>query len=113
MKHHPGPTPGPLPGVPRGRAKHIFLERMFPIKAEQHGAKLRMSGEVPWAVAELAWANYARLPELILEDVAERGGWTWSELLNLLSHLPERSGALPISSFVGSGSRHDRRGRLR
>lgn len=66
-------------------------EKMFPIQAD-HGRHKRSAGSVPWSVAEVAYQTYSKLygSNQSLERLAERGGFGWSELVNLIqgkSHL--------------------------
>lgn len=72
-------------------------EKMFPIQAghgvyppsegQQYGESFRIpAGQVPWCVAELAYAEYSRLygTDQSLQRLADRGGFSWCELVWLL-----------------------------
>lgn len=71
----------------------MTVEPMFPIQGE-HGFKVeglsgyvnRPSGEVPWSVAALAYEVYSRKygKQQSLERLAQRGGFSWGELVWLL-----------------------------
>jgi hypothetical protein len=66
-------------------------EEWFPIQGE-HGTDTngvrydRPAGRVPWGIAEAAYKVYARRygRDQSLERLAARGGFGWSELVNLL-----------------------------
>jgi hypothetical protein len=81
----------------------MFIERMFPIKSEKQGQRVRMQGEVPWALAELAYKNYIAVhgnqPPATLEEIADADGWTWTELWKLLTG--NSTTTLPIALFIG------------
>ncbi len=63
-------------------------ERMFPIQGEHFNDERvnRPAGQVPWGVAELAYKVYVKEcgSGQSLERLAERGGFGWTELVNLL-----------------------------
>jgi hypothetical protein len=63
-------------------------ERFFPIQGEFDRANRvdRPSGSVPWGIAEAAYVVYARRhgTSQSLQQLADRGGFSWSELVGLL-----------------------------
>lgn len=62
-------------------------ERMFPIQGEHDESRvIRPAGQVPWGVAELAYKTYAKFhgKDQTLERLAERCGFSWTELVTLL-----------------------------
>lgn len=74
------------------------IERMFPIQGEHFPGDVglvtpaskphvqRPAGQVPWGIAELAYAEYVKVQGYgqSLEKLAERGGFGWTELVRLL-----------------------------
>jgi hypothetical protein len=88
-------------------------ERRFPIQGEnvqsacavnESGAAVgrmprREPGWVPWAVAEAAYEVYARRygKDQSLEVLAQRGGFSWSELVGLIRGDDEAIETLPFS----------------
>jgi hypothetical protein len=66
----------------------MITERRFPIQGETDTKNRgrRPPGWVPWGVAELAYKVYVRRygTDQSLEKLAERGGFGWTELINLL-----------------------------
>jgi hypothetical protein len=62
-------------------------EPWFPIQGQRVGRVLVPAGQVPWAVAKLAYQTYAKHygTGQSLERLAERGGFGWTELVNLLA----------------------------
>jgi hypothetical protein len=60
---------------------------MFPIQGEQDSGRIeRPPGQIPWAIAELAYKQYSEFygTSQSLEKLASRGGFGWTELVYLL-----------------------------
>jgi hypothetical protein len=70
-------------------------EPLFPIQGDRN----RSAGHVPWSVATAAYATYSRLygTGQSLERLAERGGFSWSELVWLLQGGVGKCETLPVA----------------
>ena len=81
-----------------------MAERRFPIQGR--GA-YRGQRSVPWWVGEMAWRSYARAGhgQQSVERIAERGGFDWAELGELLADQMEfeRATTHPESGEGGEG----------
>jgi hypothetical protein len=87
----------------KGKSLMRIPERLFPIQGEHvyvmvrqpegidpptmRVALRRAPGQIPWGLAEIAYAEYVRRhgSSQTLERLAERGGFGWSELYELLA----------------------------
>ncbi len=91
------------------RARDAMATRMFPIQRDDNGP----AGSVPWAVAEEAYRAYVAdgHGDQSLERLAQRGGFSWGELVSLIRgphHYVGHRCSTPDcwTLAAGEGSRH-------
>lgn len=72
-----------------------------PTLAPVLGCSLLPAGHIPWELHVLAWEQYHKhFPSQSAERIAERGGFSWTELIALLQHRDFFEGTILIEAEV-------------